>query len=145
MLAIRLTIPSKPYFDEIHYVPAARVLMALTQPANVEHPMLGKELLALGMRLFGDNAFGWRVFPALFGTLGLFAAMRALWFASGSRFASLAIGVLIATGARVEILWGYLFGGALMVFAAIVEGVIGVSAECVGLEDVARPMGRVGG
>ncbi|MGZ3172340.1 MAG: glycosyltransferase family 39 protein [Croceibacterium sp.] len=98
LTAIRLTIPSKPYFDEIHYVPAARVLMALTQPANIEHPMLGKELLALGMRLFGDNAFGWRVFPALFGTLGLFAAMRALWFASGSRFASFAGGVLIATG-----------------------------------------------
>ena len=38
---------------------------------------------------------------------------------------------------------GVLLGGALMVFAAIVEGVIGVSAECVGLEDVARPLSRV--
>ena len=28
--------------------------------------------------------------PALFGTLGLLAAMRALWFATLSRFASLA-------------------------------------------------------
>ena len=34
----------------------------------------------------------------LFGTLGLFACMRALWFASLSRFASVAFGWLVATG-----------------------------------------------
>src|SRR6478609_4884008 len=97
LAAIRLTIPSKPFFDEVHYVPAARVLMALAHPANVEHPLFGKEMLALGMRLFGDGPLGWRVLPVLFGTLGLFAGMRALWFASGSRFASVAGGVLLAT------------------------------------------------
>src|SRR3569623_2791020 len=53
--------------------------------------------MALGMRLFGDNPFGWRIMPALFGARGLFAAMRALWFASCSRFASIAGGVLIAS------------------------------------------------
>jgi dolichyl-phosphate-mannose--protein O-mannosyl transferase len=97
LLAIRLTIPGKPFFDEVHYVPAARAMLALSHPVNVEHPLLGKELIALGMRLFGDNPLGWRTLPALFGTLGLFAAMRALWFASASRFASLAGGVLIAS------------------------------------------------
>lgn len=97
LVSIRLTIPAKTYFDEIHYVPAARVLMALSHPVNEEHPLLGKELIALGMRLFGDNPLGWRIMSALFGTLGLFAAMRALWFASCSRFASLACGILIAT------------------------------------------------
>ena len=49
------------------------------------------------MALFGDRPFGWRIFPALFGTLGAVRAMRALWFASLSRFATLAGGVLIAT------------------------------------------------
>jgi len=97
LATIRLTIPSKPFFDEVHYVPAARILMALAHPANVEHPLLGKEMLALGMRLFGDDPLGWRVFPLLFGTLGLFAGMRALWFASASRFASVAGGVLLAS------------------------------------------------
>jgi dolichyl-phosphate-mannose-protein mannosyltransferase len=97
LAAIRLTIPSKPFFDEIHYVPAARVLLALARPENVEHPLFGKEMIALGMRLFGDDPLGWRVVPLLFGTLGLFAAMRALWFASASRFASFAGGVLMAT------------------------------------------------
>jgi dolichyl-phosphate-mannose--protein O-mannosyl transferase len=80
LLAIRLTVPSKAYFDEVHYVPAARVLMELARPTNVEHPLLGKELIALGMRLFGDNPLGWRIMPVLFGTLGL--AMAAKWNAA---------------------------------------------------------------
>jgi len=97
LVAVRLTIPSKAFFDEVHYLPAARALLALSHPVNVEHPLLGKELIALGIRLFGDNPFGWRALSTLFGTLGLFAAMRALWFASASRFASVAGGLLIAS------------------------------------------------
>lgn len=94
---VRLTVPGKPFFDEVHYLPAARAILALSHPANPEHPPLGKEILALGMALFGDRPLGWRIMPALFGTLGLFAAMRATWFASGLRFATLACGVLLVT------------------------------------------------
>jgi dolichyl-phosphate-mannose--protein O-mannosyl transferase len=97
LVLVRLGIPSKPFFDEVHYLPAARALIALSHPANIEHPMLGKELIALGISLFGDNPFGWRIMPALFGALALFAGMRALWFTSGSRFASIAGGILLAT------------------------------------------------
>jgi dolichyl-phosphate-mannose--protein O-mannosyl transferase len=97
LVLVRLGIPSKPFFDEVHYLPAARALLALSHPVNVEHPMLGKELIALGISLFGDNPFGWRIMPALFGTLAMLAGMRALWFASGSRFASIAGGILLAT------------------------------------------------
>ena len=72
-----------------------------------------------------------------------------IFYAVGTALGGIAgpavFGALIETGARVEILWGYLLGGALMVFAAIVEGVIGISAECVALEDVARPLSRVDG
>lgn len=95
---VRLTIPAKPYFDEVHYLPAARALLDLSHLANPEHPPLGKELIALGIAVFGDGPFGWRIMPALMGALGLFAGMRALWFASLSRFATLAFGVLLATG-----------------------------------------------
>ena len=98
LCVVRLAVPSKPFFDEVHYLPAAQALIALSEPLNPEHPPLGKELIALGIRLFGDTPFGWRIMPALFGTLGLLAAMRALWFATLSRFASLAGGWLIATG-----------------------------------------------
>jgi dolichyl-phosphate-mannose--protein O-mannosyl transferase len=94
---VRLTIPATPYFDEVHYLPAARALLQLSHLANPEHPPLGKELIAAGISLFGDGPLGWRIFPALLGVLGFFAAMRALWFASLSRFASIAFGLLLAT------------------------------------------------
>src|SRR6478609_8381462 len=94
---VRLTVPPKPFFDEIHYLPAARAVLALSQPLNPEHPPLGKEILALGIALFGDRPLGWRIMPALFGTLGLFAAMRGMWFASMRRFATIACGVLLVT------------------------------------------------
>ncbi|GAA4643406.1 phospholipid carrier-dependent glycosyltransferase [Pontixanthobacter gangjinensis] len=95
---VRLTIPSSPYFDEVHYLPAARALLDGGEWLNREHPLLGKEILALGIASFGDTALGWRIFPLMCGTLALFAAMRALWFATYSRFASLAYGLLLATG-----------------------------------------------
>lgn len=98
LCAVRLTTPSSFYFDEVHYLPAARAILGLTHPANPEHPPLGKELIALGMALFGDKALGWRAMPWLFGVVALFAAMRGMWFASGRRMASLATGVLLATG-----------------------------------------------
>jgi len=97
MCLVRLTVVTKPYFDEIHYLPAARAVLALSKPLNPEHPPLGKEILALGIALFGDRPLGWRIMPVLFGTLGLFAAMRGMWFASLSRFAAIVCGVLLTT------------------------------------------------
>src|SRR6185369_2505220 len=84
---VRLTIPSKPFFDEINYIPAARAILAHSKPLNPEHPPLGKELIAAGLAIFGDRTLGWRMPSVLFGTLALFAAMRAMWFASGARVA----------------------------------------------------------
>ena len=72
----RLAIPHQFVFDEVHYVPAARRLWSLAGPANIEHPLLGKALIGLGIALFGDNSFGWRVMSTVAGTatvLGLFA------------------------------------------------------------------------
>ncbi|HVR91297.1 MAG TPA: phospholipid carrier-dependent glycosyltransferase [Novosphingobium sp.] len=85
----RLGIPSKIYFDEVHYIKAARALLELKR-ANPEHPLLGKEIIAASIALLGDKPLFWRVPSALLGALGLFAFGRALWFASGSRFAALA-------------------------------------------------------
>ena len=94
---IRLGIPSAPFFDEVHYVPAARVLLDLSHVTNQEHPLLGKAIIAAGISLFGDNPMGWRIFPLLAGAIALFAFMRALWFASERRFATIAGGILLAT------------------------------------------------
>ncbi|MDR2857572.1 MAG: phospholipid carrier-dependent glycosyltransferase [Novosphingobium sp.] len=92
----RLGIPSQIYFDEVHYVPAARKLLQMV-PANTEHPMLGKEIIAAAIALLGDRPLAWRVPPALFGAFGLFAFGRLMWWASLRRFATLAGMFLVAT------------------------------------------------
>ncbi len=94
---IGITIPSKQFFDEIHYVPAAQVLLSMQRPINAEHPMVGKEILAVALTLFGDNPFGWRAASWLFGSFGLFAFGRAVWWASQRRFATIAAMLLLAT------------------------------------------------
>ncbi len=104
----RLAIPSVEVFDEVHYLPAARELLALWNDGhgeylNREHPLLGKELIALGIALFGDNPLGWRIMPLVFGTLAFFASLRAMWHASADRFATLAFGILLATGFQLLI------------------------------------------
>jgi dolichyl-phosphate-mannose-protein mannosyltransferase len=92
----RLGIPSKIYFDEVHYVAAARKLLALVR-ANPEHPMLGKEAIAAAIALLGDKPLAWRVPSALFGAFGLFAFGRLMWWASLRRFATIAAMLLLAT------------------------------------------------
>lgn len=82
LFSVHLTRPSKPVFDEVHYVPAARTLMAFERPANTEHPLLGKTLIATGIAAFGDTALGWRAMSTLAGTatvLGVFAILLLLF------------------------------------------------------------------
>ena len=93
----RLGIPSKTMFDEIHYIPAARRMLELGRRLNPEHPLLGKEVIAIGMRLIGDHPFGWRFPNLILGTVGLFAASRAMWWVSGSRRVALVFTFLMAT------------------------------------------------
>lgn len=110
----RIGLPSQLYFDEVHYVPAARALLEGGDWLNREHPPLGKELIALGIALLGDGPLGWRMPSALAGAATLFAAMRALWFASERREATLVYGVLLASGgflfvqARIAMLDGFM-------------------------------------
>ncbi len=49
-------------------------------------------------------------------------------------------GVLIESGSRTEILWGYVLAGVLMLGAAVVEAFLGVDAERRSLETVAPPL-----
>ena len=98
LLAWNLGIPSTPYFDEVHYLPAASDLIELSTFSNREHPLFGKEMIALGMMVLGDNAWGWRIMPSLAGALALFAVQRAVWFGTCSRYATLVSGFLVATG-----------------------------------------------
>ncbi len=92
----RLGIPHEIYFDEVHYVNAARKLIEGLR-ANAEHPMFGKAVLAAAIRWLGDQPLYWRLPSALLGAFGLFAFTRLVWFASGRRLAAILAGLLLAT------------------------------------------------
>jgi dolichyl-phosphate-mannose--protein O-mannosyl transferase len=72
---INLGIPKGFVFDEVYYVDGARNLLKYgvevdgANPEFVVHPPVGKWLIASGIKLFGDNEFGWRFASAVFGTL----------------------------------------------------------------------------
>ena len=92
----RLSVPSRYYFDEVHYVPAALKLLDLI-PANREHPMFAKEVIAAFIHVLGDRPLGWRLGSVLFGTAGLFGFSRLIWHLSHRRAATLAATALLAT------------------------------------------------
>ena len=68
----------------------------------------------------------------------------AVFYALGTAVGGIAgpalFGVLIETGARSELMLGYLLGGGLMIGAAVVEAFLGVDAEKRSLEEVAPPL-----
>ncbi len=92
----RLGVPGEIYFDEVHYVNAARKFNEGLR-INAEHPLVGKALIATVIRWLGDAPLYWRVPSALLGGFGLFAFTRLVWFASGRRLAAILAGLLLAT------------------------------------------------
>jgi len=73
LFLIRITQPSIYIFDEQTYIKAARAALSHTADANLEHPPLAKLLIAAGIFIFGDGAFGWRFMPALAGVFTVVA------------------------------------------------------------------------
>jgi len=63
-----ITNPSQLILDEKHYVGDARNIMERHEVLRPEHPPLGKLFVVAGIRLFGDNPWGWRFFSVIFGT-----------------------------------------------------------------------------
>ncbi len=71
------TVPLRPsymnssYFDEIYHARTALEHVENVYPYEITHPPLGKEIIGLGIRLFGMTPFGWRFMGTLFGVLML--------------------------------------------------------------------------
>lgn len=96
-------------FDEAYYVNASRVIIDLPvadgdhyagSPAgldpNIEHPPLGKVLMAVSMAVFGDGPLGWRL-PSLIAGLLVIAAVYQIVRAAGETTAlAFAIAAFVA-------------------------------------------------
>jgi dolichyl-phosphate-mannose-protein mannosyltransferase len=62
-------VPNDIILDEVHYIHDARSISDNAVTQRAEHPPLAKLLIVGGIKTFGDNPWGWRVFPIICGTL----------------------------------------------------------------------------
>lgn len=76
-----LGFPSGKNFDEVYYATEAQELLRWGYEDNrgymfIVHPPLGKWLIAATSAIWGDNSLGWRVAPAVAGTLAVVIMTR---------------------------------------------------------------------
>jgi dolichyl-phosphate-mannose-protein mannosyltransferase len=130
-LLVGLTTPEKPYFDEVHYVPAARQMLEPVLPSpilNPMHPPLAKQLIALSIRTFGDAPLGWRYASALFGALAIVAMYfcgLALFAAQGPAIAAALLAFfnqMLFVQSRIAMLDIFALAFGLLAIAAFIHG-----------------------
>lgn len=129
---VRLDDPEGIMFDETYYakdscwfVNVSKTVCEIDYEQTYVHPPLGKWLLAIGIRIFGYDAFGWRVAAAVAGTVTVvllyLLARRVLGSTLGAVLASglLAIDLLHFVQSRISMLDIFvpLFGVAAVLFA----------------------------
>lgn len=56
-------------FDEVYYVKTALEYLKKISPTLSENPHLSTFIIAIGVAVFGENPFGWRIMPLICGTL----------------------------------------------------------------------------
>ena len=118
-------------FDEVYYAKDACLyagespsICGIDSPENYVHPPLGKWLISIGIRFFGNNETGWRVASAIVGTLTILLlyllARKILRSTLGASLASglLAVDLLSVVQSRVSMLDIFvpLFGVATFLF-----------------------------
>lgn len=121
----RLTTPHVLVFDEVHYVPAARMLRGLVGPVNIEHPLFGKTLIALGMTIFGDGPLGWRALSTVAASAVVTGVFAILWLVFG-RVRTASIGAALTllnftvfVQARIAMLDGFMAAFVVTGLAAL--------------------------
>lgn len=90
----RLGDPPKQVFDEIYYARTAREYLTGQPIYEWTHPPLSKLLVAVGIRVAGFDAWGWRLVPAVFGTLLIPALYAFGTLATGRPSSGLAVAAL---------------------------------------------------
>ena len=99
----RLSLPTGYVFDEVYYAKNANSLLSSAveldeqgQAEFVVHPPSGKWLIAIGIRLFGNEEFGWRFASAIFGTLSILLIYLIVKKLFNSEFLSITAALLMA-------------------------------------------------
>lgn len=100
-----LATPQGYVFDEVYYVNGARDLLRYGvevkggSPEFVVHPPVGKWCIGLGIKIFGNNEFGWRISSAVVGSITIVLIARiALRLFGSRRFSTLAAGLMALDG-----------------------------------------------
>jgi len=146
---VRLDLPEGRIFDEVYYVCDAQNLLRFgvevatlgssdTDPTAssrceptgsagfIVHPPLGKWAIALGLRAFGTNEFGWRIAAAVAGTLMVLVLVRVTRRMTGSTTLACLAGLLLALDglhlvqSRVAMLDIFVAAWVLSAFACLV-------------------------
>ena len=96
MRFINLSAPHQLVFDEVYYVNGAQdylkhgVEIKDGAAEFVVHPPVGKWAIAAGIKIFGDNSFGWRFSAAAVGSISILL----IFLTARKLFASYLMGIL---------------------------------------------------
>lgn len=101
---VNLRHPNQEIFDEVYYANDANdMLTHLVEwdannngPGYVVHPPLGKWMIALGIKVFDYDTFGWRISAAVIGIITVLMITRIARRLTGSTVLGCAAGLLMA-------------------------------------------------
>lgn len=147
----RLNLPKGYIFDELYYAKNANSLISngveLTGQGGAEfvvHPPFGKWLIGIGIKLFGNNEFGWRISAALIGTasvLLIYLVTQQLFnshFLSNTAAALMALDGLNLVMSRVALLDIFLMFFILLSFYFLIKEQLWLSGLAIGLASATK-------
>ena len=142
----RLSLPKGYVFDEVYYAKNANSLIrngvelnSQGQAEFIVHPPLGKWLIGIGIKIFGNNEFGWRISAAVIGTLSvllIYFITKELFnsiFLSNIAAALMALDGLALVMSRVALLDIFLMFFILLAFYFLVKNYLWLSGIAIGL------------
>ena len=142
----RLNLPKGYIFDEVYYAKNANSLIrngvevnAQGQAEFIVHPPLGKWLIGIGIKVFGNDEFGWRISAAVIGTLSvvlIYLITKELFksvFLSNVAAALMAFDGLALVMSRVALLDIFLMFFILLAFYFLIKNNIWLSGVAIGL------------
>ncbi len=148
---IAIRQPAEPAFDEQHYIPDARGILAGNGTFRPEHPPVAKLFIATGMLIVGDNPVGWRIFSVIFGTISIilfyFICQRLRLSSRATMLATFLFSFenLSFTHASIAMLDVYVVTFMLLAFLLYLENRYSLSAAGIAMSALAKLTGAFGG